>query len=220
MAWIQNTFEISSECHPDPPIPGAQSKHSGISWRKSYASPQRPRRWTMPMKARPSQVISKTAPINPPMARIRRLNKPALEPVLDAAEISKMDTAENSNHRHEQPSYTPDSPAMILLRRATTNFPADEYLTDNKRKSSLSGRASQVGAMLFNPVRNSGTMREGLRKSSENQAITNRRRSASDVSKGNISLESDSALPVCDTAAAVACTEVNVSSAYNMRITS
>ena len=175
--------------------------------------PHRPRRWTVPSKAQPSQAFSGVVTPVPRVARTSRQLKPALEPVVDIVEVQKIDTAPYPDFGPGSHCYSPDTPAMITLRRASRKYSLGQYESERKARSSLARRASDVGSMLYRRFSNLEGKQEA-RGVPHEVAFSKARRpstmSAAEVSRRRVSLEKDQILPICDPVALIASTEISV----------
>lgn len=175
--------------------------------------PRRPRRWTVPLKAQPSQAFSGVVTPLPRVTRTSRQPKPALEPVVDVVEVQKTGTAPYPDFGPGPHCYSPDTPAMITLRRATRKYSLLQYENERRARSSLGRRASDVGSMLYRSFLSLESKQE-VKVEPYEVAFSKTRRpstmSAAEVSRRRVSLEKDQALPVCDPAALTASTEISV----------
>ena len=172
--------------------------------------PEKSRRWTVPSKARPSQVVSGMVTSVLPKPRPLGLAKYALNPVIDAVDSETGDAAFYVKFGHTSPSvYSPDTPAMITLRRATQEPSPDRSFSPPNGRGNFSRTVSRSEGNILSPVSSHEEWQENV-VPKEGKISRVRRPSAPEASPCKISFDLDGALPICDAAANTAFTEISV----------
>lgn len=170
------------------------------------ALPKRSRRWTLPSKAPPSRIISG---FPTPRGRAQLMSKVVerkLTAVVDPAEAQGKDKALSLDFGAGTTTmYSPDTPAMITLRRATMKYSIRPYPESRKNLKDVSDQASKWS--FFRKISLSDKV-----VIPGNQTFTHRRSSVYDVSRQKMCMEENHAFPCCQPAANTALTAASTES--------